>query len=240
MKNLGLSALSFFLTALAAQAAHTQARLILAADTANPGDTVLAGIHLTMDAHWHTYWKNSGASGAPTEIAWQLPAGVTAGEILWPVPEKLPDPEFTTYIYNDDVVLLTRLKLAPDLRPRPLELKAKVSWLECEQICVKGSDEVKAALTIGMQSKPSVDERLLGAWEKRLPQNGDGLSAQAWWETAGPGSPLPSGGKGTKGEGSDLRSLIIEWSSPKAAGEADFFPYSYEKFEVQGDTERVP
>src|SRR5258708_1524541 len=224
-KSLALTASIFCLCAFAAQAAHTHARLLLAAETARPGDTVLAGVRLTMDPHWHTYWTNSGASGAPTEIFWQLPAGVTAGEILWPVPEKLPDAEFTTYIYKDDVILLTRLKLGQDLRPGPLEIKVKVSWLECEQLCVKGSDEVQASLAISGESKASADAPLLSAWEKRLPQRGDGLSAQAWWEGATTNATRP---------------MVVEWNSVMAASEADFFPYHYEKFEAQGETDRLP
>ena len=71
--------------ALAANAAHTRATLILPAASARPGDTITAGVRLQMDKGWHTYWKNSGASGKPTEIDWQLPPGVTAGEIEWPI-----------------------------------------------------------------------------------------------------------------------------------------------------------
>src|SRR5882672_5245793 len=59
------------------QAAHTQARLVLAAESARPGDTVLAGIHLHMEPRWHTYWKNPGASGLAPTNEWQLPSGVT-------------------------------------------------------------------------------------------------------------------------------------------------------------------
>ena len=136
-----LGAAWFCLAGLSASAAHTQARLVLAAETARPGDTVLAGVQLRMDPRWHTYWRNPGASGMATKIEWQLPAGVTAGAIQWPVPEKLPDEDLTTYIYTNEVVLLVPLKLAADLRPGPLELKAEVSWLECDVQCVPGETE---------------------------------------------------------------------------------------------------
>src|ERR1051326_6918364 len=75
-------------TLSARAAAHTHARLVLAAETARPGDTVMAGVHLHMDAGWHTYWRNAGQSGIPTSNKWYLPKGVTVGEIQWPVPEK--------------------------------------------------------------------------------------------------------------------------------------------------------
>lgn len=80
----------FCFAALAARAAHTQATLVLSADTAKPGDTIWAGVDMKMDPDWHTYWKNSGEAGMPTTISWQLPAGITAGDIQWPLPEKLP------------------------------------------------------------------------------------------------------------------------------------------------------
>src|SRR5262249_13643254 len=109
-----------------AQLGRTQAHLILSADVARPGDTIMAGVRMQMPEGWHTYWKNSGASGIPTKIEWQLPDGVTAGDIQWPLPEKTPEGEFTTYIYENEVVLLVPLKLAADLKPGPLGLKAHV------------------------------------------------------------------------------------------------------------------
>ena len=215
----------FCLAGLSAQAAHTEARLLLAAETARPGETVLAGVHLRMDPRWHIYWRNPGASGMATTIEWQLPAGVTAGPIQWPVPEKLPDEDLTTYIYTNEVVLLVPLKLAADLRPGPLDLKASVSWLECDVQCVPGSADVQATLNVGNEPKPSKDADLLLAWQAKLPKSGDGLSARAWWENTAAGKSRP---------------LLLEWSSPTAASEADFFPDASEDFEVQPATERVP
>lgn len=52
------------------------------------GKPVWLGLQLTHQPEWHTYWKNSGDSGLPTQLAWQLPAGITAGEIAWPTPKN--------------------------------------------------------------------------------------------------------------------------------------------------------
>jgi thiol:disulfide interchange protein DsbD len=215
----------FCLAGLATQAAHTQARLVLAAATARPGETVLAGVQLRMDPRWHIYWRNPGASGMATKIAWQLPAGITPGAIQWPVPAKLPDEDLTTYIYTNEVVLLVPLKLADDLRPGPLGLKANVSWLECDAQCVPGSAEVQATLSIGNETKPSKDSDLLQTWQAKVPKTAATLSAHAWWENAATGKS---------------RHLLLEWNSPTAASEADFFPDASEDFEVQPATERVP
>src|SRR5580692_11670147 len=106
-----LLCLLFCLAAIAARAAHTQATLVLADDTAKPGDTVWVGVDLQMEPEWHTYWKNSGDAGMPTTIAWQLLPGMTAGDIQWPLPEKLPPAEVTTYGYNGETMLLVPLKI---------------------------------------------------------------------------------------------------------------------------------
>ena len=215
----------FCLAGLSAEAAHTEARLILAAETARPGDTVLAGVQLRMDPRWHTYWRNPGASGMATKVEWQLPAGVKAGTIQWPVPEKLPDEDLTTYIYTNEAVLLVPLKLAGDLGPGPLDLKASVSWLECDLQCVPGQAEVQASLNIGSEIKASRDADFLHTWQTKAPKNGEALSARAWWEGAGTGKS---------------RYLLLEWNSAAAVSEADFFPDASEDFEVQPATERVP
>ncbi|HEU5122756.1 MAG TPA: protein-disulfide reductase DsbD domain-containing protein, partial [Verrucomicrobiae bacterium] len=211
--------------AATAQAAHTEAKLLLADAVAKPGDTVLAGIHLQMEPDWHTYWKNSGASGIATSIEWELPAGVTAGDIQWPVPEKLPPDELTTYIYQHEVILIVPLKLAPDLKPGSYTIKANPSWLECKEQCIPGSAQVQATLVVGNETQPSTDAPAIQHWRDRVPKSGEALHARAWWE---------------KNVSEDLRSLILEWDSPRDASAADFYPFGSADFEVQGATERIP
>jgi thiol:disulfide interchange protein DsbD len=209
-----------------AQAAtHTQARLVVGAEMARAGDSVLAGVHLKMETGWHTYWRNSGASGAPTKIDWELPKGVSAGPIQWPVPEKLPDEDLTTYVYKDEVVLLVPLKLSPEVPSGPLTIKAKVEWLECEVLCQRGNANLTGTVNVGTETKPSADAAILASWQKKLPQSSEKVSPHAWWENN------PAG---------DLRSLILEWNSTAAASEADFFPDGSENFEIQPATERLP
>ncbi len=151
----------------ATAAHHTQAKLILSADTAKPGDTIWAGVDLKMDPDWHTYWKNPGEAGMATKIEWQLPPGVTAGEIQWPLPEKFPPVEVTTYGYTNEVVLLVPLTLASNLPAGPLDLKANVSWLECKEVCIPASQAIEAKLNIGSKAKSSADEALIDTWWKK-------------------------------------------------------------------------
>jgi thiol:disulfide interchange protein DsbD len=198
-------------------AAATRATLLLSAQAARPGDTVTAAIRLQMDSGWHTYWKNGGDSGGPTKVAWQLPPGVTAGEIQWPAPEKYEAEGLITYVYHDEAVLLVPLKLGAELRPGPLEIQAKVSWLECEKLCLPGQQDVAASLTIGEQTTPGTSSELIAAALKRLPKDGAVLNPRATWD--GPGT-------------ADTRALWLEWTSPVTPERADFFPEAHEGFDV--------
>src|SRR5213594_1834985 len=96
-------AICLVLAAVPGQAANTSARLVLSHESARPGEMVWAGLHLRMAPKWHTYWENGGDSGAATKIDWTLPAGVTTGDILWPVPEKHLSAGLITYFYHNDV-----------------------------------------------------------------------------------------------------------------------------------------
>ncbi|HEV2320530.1 MAG TPA: protein-disulfide reductase DsbD domain-containing protein, partial [Verrucomicrobiae bacterium] len=164
-----LLSLVLCLMALAARAAHTQATLVLSDETAKPGDTLWAGVYLKMEPEWHTYWKNSGDAGMPTTIVWQLPPGVTAGDIHWPIPEKLPPAEVTTYGYNDETMLLVPLKIGTNVPPGPITLTANLAWLECKDVCVPVKTSVQATLNVGSETKPSARAADIEKWQTKLP-----------------------------------------------------------------------
>ena len=92
----------------------TKANLFLSHETAELGSTIMAGIEMTMDDGWHTYWRNPGAAGIPTSVKWNLPKGVIAGAILWPVPEKFLSLGSTGYGYKNTTMLLVPLSIEKD------------------------------------------------------------------------------------------------------------------------------
>jgi thiol:disulfide interchange protein DsbD len=214
----------FALFTMTVRAAHTEAQLLLSADTVRPGDTVLAGVQLKMESGWHTYWKNPGESGQATEIKWQLPPGVTAGEIQWPLPKKLPPAEVTTYGYEDEVVLLVPLKIETNAPAGALNLAAKVSWLECKESCIPASANVQATLNVGSETKTSADAATIESWKSKIPQNDSSWVFYAWWE---------------KPTNSDTRPLIIESFKLRAFDQIDFFPDANDAYEIQPGTEII-
>lgn len=110
-----------------------------------PGKPVWLGLQLAHQPEWHTYWKNSGDSGLPTQLAWTLPPGVQAGEIAWPVPRKIPIGNLANYGYEGTVLLPVPLTITPDFKPSPLAaelpVKLKASWLVCKKECIPEEGE---------------------------------------------------------------------------------------------------
>src|SRR5689334_9775582 len=111
------------------------ARLVAEQRTVAPGGTVTVALEEKIAPHWHTYWKNPGDAGAPTEIQWTLPPGWKAGPIQWPRPKRLPVASLIDYGYEGTPWLLSNLT-APVDATGPVTIKAAVSWLVCEKICI--------------------------------------------------------------------------------------------------------
>ena len=142
---------------------HVRAELVAnAPDGVSPGAPVWLGLRIAHQPEWHTYWKNAGDSGLPTELAWTLPAGVSAGDIAWPVPKKIPVGTLANYGYEGTVLLPVPLTVAPDFRPpsaltgpQTITVRLKASWLVCRQECIP--EEGEFALQLPVQGSTAID-----------------------------------------------------------------------------------
>jgi len=151
---------------------HTRARLVADVATVRPGSTFTAGVLLSMDPGWHIYWKNSGEAGLPTHISWTLPEGFEAGEIQWPVPNKYVEAgDVLTFGYKSETMLLVPIRVAPSVAaPASVRLRAAISWLECEAICVPGEAEETLALRIERGDPAPANEELFGRYRALIPE----------------------------------------------------------------------
>ncbi len=204
--------LTAFLEAVHAQGT-SQAHLLLDAVATRPGSTIEAAVELVPPTGWHTYWRNPGETGQATKVDWNLPDGITAGELGWPTPERLTEADITTYVYEGKVLLPVTLRIADSVPPGTLTLQAKVSWLECKTECLPGRATVKATLQVGSENKASDSAALIRKAIEALPHPGSAGQASARW------------GDLAK---DDTRVLRITLTSP---GPGDFFPYPDETFE---------
>jgi len=111
-----------------------------APDGLDAGKTVWAGLQLAHIPEWHTYWKNPGDSGLPTVLEWTLPEGITAGDIAWPLPKKIPIGNLANYGYEGMVLLPVPLTVTPAFQPPAgsdmVDIGLRATWLVCRKECI--------------------------------------------------------------------------------------------------------
>ena len=148
---------------------HITARLV-AESAGTPGGTVMLAILMQPAAGWHGYWSNPGDAGFGMKLTWQLPAGASTREPLYPVPETLLISGLMNHVYRSDYAVLVPLTLPRDARPGTvLPLLVKANWLACtEQICVPETATLTATVAVAASAPTTRDSRF-DAWRARLP-----------------------------------------------------------------------
>jgi thiol:disulfide interchange protein len=135
---------------------HVKVDLIPEQLAAVPGSTLWLALRMDHEARWHTYWINPGDAGLPTEIAWSLPQGVSAGEILWPIPERFDLPaDLVDFGYTGEIFPLIPLTIAADYNASTLTLSADVKWYECDEICIPGSASIALDMPVAATAAPN-------------------------------------------------------------------------------------
>ena len=151
---------------------HVQAELVAQApEGVGPGKPLWLGLSITHQPDWHTYWKNPGDSGLPTQFEWQLPAGIDVGEIAWPVPRKIPIGNLANYGYEGTVLLPVPMTVTSAYAPGPLAREATftlhASWLACRKECIP--EEGSFTLTVPLQGSTALNSAAFAAAAKAHP-----------------------------------------------------------------------
>jgi DsbC/DsbD-like thiol-disulfide interchange protein len=158
--------------------------LAFAPDGVGVGKKVWLGLQIAHQPQWHTYWKNSGDSGQPTDMQWTLPAGVQTGETRWPVPKKIWIGSLANYGYENTVLLPVPLEIStlfkPDFLKPDLEIKLKAVWLVCKQECIP--EEGEFTLKIPVQGSTALQREAFEAAFAAYPKE---VQAQAVAKIAG-------------------------------------------------------
>ena len=175
---LALAALALFCGTIAPGAAQidaspkVHARLIAERDAIVPGGKVSVALEQSIRPGWHTYWRNPGDAGEPTELQWKLPPGWRAGAIAWPYPQELPVGPLMNYGYEGRPWLLVDLSAPADATPGTrVALRAAASWLVCKEVCIPEDATLSLPLTISA-SPPAPDPKIEDAFaaaRERLP-----------------------------------------------------------------------
>ena len=176
----GLSALALMLGCVGGLWAQTNAAVVTtgqvraelmawAPQGLGPGKTMWLGLHIQHQKDWHTYWKNPGDSGLPTQLQWQLPTGWSAGETHWPTPYKIRVGEMTNYGFEGSALLAAPVSMTSAAKlTETQEVTLQANWLVCRQECIP--QEGRFVLRISGQSSQAVNGPLFEALLRQQPQ----------------------------------------------------------------------
>ncbi|MCD6671970.1 MAG: thioredoxin family protein [Burkholderiaceae bacterium] len=137
-----------------------------------PGEAMRLGLRIRHDPHWHTYWRNPGDSGLPTQVELRLPTGFEAGPIRWPAPQRLFIPPLANYGYEGEIVLPMALRPPAAIDGDRVTIAAHASWLMCRDVCIPGDADVSLTLPVQRTgvAAPSRFVALFDDAERRMPQ----------------------------------------------------------------------
>ncbi|MFP6900068.1 MAG: protein-disulfide reductase DsbD domain-containing protein [Opitutales bacterium] len=167
-------------------------RLLCEASTIASGDSFVVALELSHEAGFHTYWQNPGTVGVPTQVTWELPEGFQAGQLVWQPPERSKMFEYDVYGYEKNATLLTEIRSPAKLDAEPILLRAKVSWMACnDSSCNPGYHTFELRLPVGKRTvwNPKVKQLVRDA-KARIP------------------TPLPSLLTSAEAEGREVRLRI--------------------------------
>ena len=112
-------------------------------DKVEPGKPFRIGILMTMEDKWHTYWKNPGNTGMPTNINFHNPKGFNCTDFKWPQPEIFVDGDLVNYGYKNTVLFISYVYPQKSLKiGESYQFKANLSWLVCKEKCLPGADSI--------------------------------------------------------------------------------------------------
>ncbi len=139
-----------------------------------PGQKFNLGLHFQLERGWHIYWINPGDSGEPPRVKWQMPSGLSAGDIEWPTPRRLGSSSVADFGYEDAVLLVVPVNADAGIAPQQtVRIGATARLLVCShEMCIPGKADL--ALTLPVQSQKPVPNAnnadLFAAARKSLPR----------------------------------------------------------------------
>ena len=121
------------------------------------GETNWVGLVFDVSREWHIYWRNPGGGTATT---WELdgaPAGVTAGDAVWPLPERHATNNGMDFVHSKRAFIMVPIDVDTSVASgTEVRLDFAANWLVCKDSCVPGSGV--ASITLPVTDDPSKAE----------------------------------------------------------------------------------
>ncbi len=124
---------------------HSSVRLL---DGGVIGAERFAGVEILLGEGWKTYWRVPGEAGQPPLFDFSASRNLKSASVLWPAPKRYADPEAGEAIgYKGRVVFPVRVAAVDP--GRPVELRLRLDYALCNEICIPARAEVALTLPAG-------------------------------------------------------------------------------------------
>ncbi|WP_341368161.1 protein-disulfide reductase DsbD domain-containing protein [Yoonia sp. BS5-3] len=119
----------------------------------------MAGLRVTLEPGWKTYWRAPGDGGIPPQFSFQGSDNIAAVAPHWPVPQVFRQNGLSSIGYHDSVVFpLTVYGEDPDAQMR---IAGSLFIGVCEEICIPVNLSFDALLPIEGERDPAITAALV-------------------------------------------------------------------------------
>ncbi|HEX4693209.1 protein-disulfide reductase DsbD family protein [Sphingomonas sp.] len=163
---------------------HLRIAMVAESDTPKAGGTVTLALETKPQPGWHGYWQNPGDSGFATKFDWTLPGGMTAGEPVYPAPQRLLVSGLMSYVFERPYAPLVTLTVPAGLAVgTKLPIKLHLTYLVCTaSLCVPENADLTTELAVGDGAIDPATRAQFDGWRRALPRS---LGATATYQVAG-------------------------------------------------------
>jgi DsbC/DsbD-like thiol-disulfide interchange protein len=115
----------------------SRVRLVAGPHLERSGGRVAAGLELTLEDGWKTYWRMPGDAGVPPAFDWSKSTNVASINILYPAPIRLSEPAAETVGYKGSVIF--PIEFTAKDPTHAVNLKLDLELGICRDICIPAS-----------------------------------------------------------------------------------------------------
>ncbi|GAB5377875.1 MAG: hypothetical protein AcusKO_43370 [Acuticoccus sp.] len=145
---------------------EARVRLIAAGETTGETSNLTLGVHFRIESGWKINWRSVGDAGLATSVDWTGSENLARPELLWPLPHRFSIFGLETFGYSGEVVLPVNAQL--ERTGDGARLRATVSYLACQDICIPHDDVLTLDLPAGLDM-PSRDALLIDRFQALVP-----------------------------------------------------------------------
>ena len=130
--------------------------------------TIRLGLQFRLKPGWKIYWRSPGDAGVPPEIDWKGSRNLENATIRWPLPERFNIFGLTTMVYGREVVLPLDLRVKAS--GAELALRARVTYLVCEKICIPYEARLTLDLSPGVGTAAPRHAAVIERYSRQVPR----------------------------------------------------------------------